>query len=142
MENEGDIKEVDRLRRRAASERYFVLVEEENQVKKEIYASIQEIFKKLGIEVSKEFERNIMEQKTYILRVFHRQLLSNLVAEDKHDGSTWPLWIETLDSLGLDRTLSERVSNDSHPRQETNNLKMSYDISPALLAIVYFLRKE
>ena len=142
LKKQKTIREAGHIERRAIPEKYYALnyVDVESH-KKELLEQIQETFNKVGIIVKGEFFESVDKQKPHTIRVFLRQLMFSIAAQDEHDYSSWQLWMALADGLveeGFPMIVSKFLSIKSKKRQEKElrSLVRDHNISPALLSML------
>jgi DNA-binding PadR family transcriptional regulator len=148
LEKEKVLRKACQVRRRAIDEVYYALNYEDAELyKKELLKQIEEIFHKVGINVKDEFFVNAVKQEPHSIRVFLKQLLYCITAQDEHEDSAYDLW-ETLASSLLEKDFPLLISkflsvkSKEEREKELRRLVKQHNISPALLSMLLLFQTE
>ena len=103
--------------------------------------------RKLGLAVKKEFSTSVLNQEPHVIRVFSRQLMLSIAAQDKHDFSSWPLWISFANSLnkkGFVMKISKflRTKKKEEQEKELRSLVEDHSISSGLMSMLLLLQQH
>ncbi len=116
---------------------------DEKSIQIVLLKNIKKTLKQAKINVDEEFFNDAEDTSIVKLRVFYRQLNDVVLGKDKHEYSSFKLWVELLSNLEtteLHEVLSEFLSKKPVTEADIQKITNDYRISPALLLILHFFK--